>query len=452
MKKRILCLFAIIFTLFLLISCNKARPQKHQSEKEENPLVIFYEKDAMVCVSSFQKRYPDYDAKYIVFDAYEGIEKAIEKYGEPDVILAAYTGQMQMEEWYKENKILNLNDFIEEDDKLDETLYFPETFDTGKVNDELIAIPLTVGIPLYIVRDEYWNGSAFEALSVKYNGRDLFEALNEEVQRKQDKEVFFFIHTIDIGSILRNLGILPLKDSYALEDHEDFIEELYQLAKGVSENYHTAYDFYDVNYPAEFEIDIWSSAVNPERFQGKHVVSEYIGAPQIMVSYFIGVNQAIFKQEAHILWIPTVDDENAYMAVGKTWGLIGAHTSQKERAYDLIRKMMDVPLDEELMKAENTSSSVNKQVALMQLQENSQKTEEVQVYSEKGTHMYSFVKEKLSEKMYNEVAEVLENICGIYRETELDIELSILQNQYIEEYKASTYENYYHDLIRMMEK
>lgn len=169
-----------------------------------------------------------------------------------------------------------------------------------------------------------------------------------------------------------------------------------------------------------------------------------------MASYFIGVNQAIFKQEAHILWIPTVDDENAYIAVGKTWGLIGAHTGQKERAYDLIRKMMDVPLDEELMKAENTSSSVNKEVALVQLQENSQKTEEVQVYSEAGIYMYSFMKEKLSEKMYNEVAEVLENICGIYRETELDIELSILQNQYIEEYKASTYENYYHDLIRMM--
>ena len=433
----------------LLGSCRSNLIYRTQSnENSEETLLVFYEAEASINVVMFQKEYPDYDVKFVPFGAFDDLENMIANEGEPDVILAGCNGEIKMKEWYENGFIKDMDDMFIQDATLKEEDYMKDTFQTGKIDGRLIGLPLTVEIPFYVVCDEFWYGSEFEDLPEEYTGRELYSVLLNEVKKEQSEDMFFLIHRADIYEMLTRIGIIKSKGNEQLGEKE-LISQLYQYAIEVSEEYDKAHKYYDTYQKKEFNVGIFNSAINPERFGGQFVISEYIGAPQIAVSHIVSANQAICGQNVHFLWIPNLDDGNKYTVDGKTWGYIG-NTQKKEEAYELVRKMMDLPLDENLMQLENTYVSVNMEMAIKQLKDNNQKVGEINVYGEQGNYMYSIMKEELSDSMQDEIIEVLENVNEIYRETEIDFEAEYLQYEYIEEGKIYEYEGYYEELKKLI--
>lgn len=207
----------------LLSSCrNHEYREPSKAEEEETTLLVFYEMGADISVVMFQKQYPDYDAKFVPFNAYDDLESTIAKEGKPDVILAGYNGEIKMEEWYEKGFIINMNDLFAQDSTVQEKDYINDTFHAGEVDGKLIGLPLTVNIPFYVVRDEFWYDSEFEGLPEDYTGRELYAALLNEAKKEQSEEMFFLIYRADIYDMLTQIGIINSETNQLPEEEELF--------------------------------------------------------------------------------------------------------------------------------------------------------------------------------------------------------------------------------------
>lgn len=103
------------------------------------------------------------------------------------------------------------------------------------------------------------------------------------------------------------------------------------------------------------------------------------------------------------------------------------------------------------MQIEWTCVSVNREMAIKQLEDNNKNVGERKVYGDQGYYMYSITVEELSDARQNEIIDVLENVSAIHRKTEKYMEAEYLENEYIVEGKVMGYEGYYEELKKIVE-
>lgn len=422
-------LFFFLLGVVLLLTCGACkneRSRKAETQSDEKELIIFYDDSCNVVWHNFKLNYPDIEAKWISIDiSEESIEDAEFEHGSPDLILMGASSMS----WLLEDQgssVEPLGEYIYEDEDLDQDEYFPGTFEIGYINDQLLAIPLEIYMDMLIVREDDLKGSALEQLEYGYTGKELFAALEEETKKGREEDSFLISDSgrYPVDWIYRMNGIIEELDGTVTTD-EELVQAVYSFEVQNREIRATAREYYQTEAENGFiysgkgaETYHGISALDPRIFEGKFYASLWTGAPQIGVAIAKSTNLEIHNQNIEVFYVPNADSGDQYTASVSVLGMIGKDSDEKENAYEVLRKMMDMP--NQLWAQPNSSGfgnigfSVNKESAINMLEDYSEDVGLKQIMNPSGTELYEYEKCQLSEKEKDEIKDVLGKISGMY--------------------------------------
>ncbi len=435
MKKSIVYLWKKIWVAFLvmtvcasLFSCKNREKKTEESEIKfelnaevrqldydvTEPLVVFCECDNGI-IANFQSNYPDIplEIHYTHWFGTEDIEDMIFQYGEPDIIIGfnLWTDDnVRFVELYEEGYIADIQAFYGADGSIVESDYVPDTFEVMTTDNAMIGMPLSWATRCLLIRDSKWKGSEFSYLEEGYTGSELFSVLKIEQEKPREEDEYFWAHTSTFTDILDDLyemNVLSHTESGEIVIDEDLFELLYNFRVKIEKEQYTLPRM--GTHPA----------INQDALNGKYFGCTLFGAPQIAAVY--AKSGAAFEgEEAHIYWIPMINDGDEYIGQVKDVAMVGANSKRKQQAYDVIRLMMDMPIEVYKIagwnNAPQTYSPVNINRAMQLLEEFDSKEENLVIKDFDDNFSELIPKEKLSEQEKKQIQKIIMNMSGLHFE------------------------------------
>lgn len=226
---RKISLIWILLMLFIISTacCHQSTSSQQADDHTEDPILIFTCPGTELLIQNFQQAQPDINIQTKV--VYGSIEKEIERYGEPDILLDFASGS-DFADYYKIGMAADITSFYEKDTQFDDRQYFPGITEVGRSNGQLIALPITIQLPYMTIAKEKWENSAFSAMPETCSVMDLLSAMNEELDKAESKEQYlvFGKEYVDMADWLFSMGAIQEMDTELTIDYELF-DNLYQI-------------------------------------------------------------------------------------------------------------------------------------------------------------------------------------------------------------------------------
>lgn len=199
---------------------------------------------------------------------------------------------------------------------------------------------LQFAVPFITISSEKWQGSAFETLKEGYTGQDVLNALTAEMAKEWDQDY-----------IVTGTGVsTPVKLLYAIgavENGEGAVQidqavfrQVYELEYARRQNRIAVGEKYTGSHR--------DNLTDYESWNGKYLLSDWLnyqGASQMNLVYAENMNAYGLGQETKVIYYPTLNEGGSYLAEDKLYGMIGEGSAQKEKAYSVLRQLMDMPLN-----------------------------------------------------------------------------------------------------------
>ena len=360
-QRKLLLVYSVLI-IMICIGCSNIKNEK-RTEREmleslealEEPLQVFYDGTGYFLLKSFVDSHPEINIRLVNclpdtdngFDEFD-LNKTIEEYGEPDLIIARDELSVYLSEMFHEGHIADLTDFCSNDSSIDTDVYFPGTFDVFSTEEELYALPLGITMDFMLIAESKYNNSTFTKLEEGYTGRELLNVLVEEVHREKETGEFFNENRLPTLLFMHYLDVVTQTDD-GIQLDEDLFKQVYDF------NYHMGKE-------ADEAIEFWNeqgylyernsgyaqfSAIEPRRYEGKFMGSIWNtgDVPALVLSYSETAYQHYTEEGINAVYFPTADDGNKYQARVKVWGAVSEKSNRKQLAYDLLRMLMDEEID-----------------------------------------------------------------------------------------------------------
>ena len=475
-SKRNVVWMVLFFVMVVLISCTNEEEESSQKIEIEDqaeqleidwdePITIFYESNGVLL--NFSNVYPN-----VKFNAYqmasstEANEKdclkyCIEKYGDPDIILinSALTDDIssnRIERWYQEGLIADLEGMYAEDDDLEVSDYIPGTFEILYNEEVLLGIPLSWSMQGLIVPESNVSESHLSLLQNEFNGEELFNALLKELESRKYNDKLFWADwelPFDPISLLIDMGaiIKTENDEYIVD--EKLFASLYEfcmLVRSLEEQYRNMNDIDFSKYQGKLALD-------PTMYDGEYFGLSILGAPQVSMIYAKSIANH-FGNTIKMYWIPSANDGTKYIGKVQEIALLGGNSLRKAQAYEVIRMMMDMPVNiinqpGPTAHNPNTFSPVNIQEAINMLEYfDALDVQNLIIRDWSEEVYYTIEKQKLSEDEKQKIIEMIENMVDLDFDLDLQVkvtEISSIYNYYVGEY-VKDYKHCYLEIMRVL--
>jgi len=469
----LLCILLIITAFTGCASQNERRNSgsmfDETLETMEEPLRIFYDGTGHFLLKSFQDAHPEIDIRLINclpetdngFDEFD-LNKIIEDYGIPDLIIARDELSIYLSEMFKEGHIADLTDFCSNDISIDSDDYFPGTFDVFNTEEELYALPLGITMDFMLIAESKYSNSAFAKLEEGYTGRELLNVLLEEVHKEKETGEFFSENNLSSLLFMHYLDGVTQTDA-GIQMDEDLFKQVYDFNYHVEKEADEAIEFWNEQGDL-YERDLGYakfSAIEPRRYEGSFTGSIWnVGdAPAVVLSYAETAYQYHTEEGIKAVYFPTADDGNKYQAKVKLWGAVSEKSNRKQLAYDFLRMLMDEDIDSFGalwgMDVPEGASILNVNVYPIRIENALSLLDRFEVYSTQliyGNHedpIEILDRVNVSDSEKEKHANVLKSIAGLYC---CAVEISATDDIFNDYFKANVtdYENCYFDMLNML--
>lgn len=459
---------SLLMIVTLLCQCKASTDTNEGKDPIEifTPLLVFYEDGTKNVLDNFKLEHPEIPLDIYRFGGNEeDLIMLTKQKGDPDLLLLNLSMSKSQDRLIEEKYAASLDDFYANDAEIDQSAYFPGTFEVGRSGDSLRSLPLGISVRTLTLREEYWKDSAFEKLESGYTAQDLFDAMEQEINRQKETSVFFSLDGMAGGNlyhVLQMIGALQQTED-GIQIDEALFAKLYALQYRQSQINDAALQYWEnIGYENPQEVH-YRSGLDPRNYQGNFVVSvwpESCGAPQLCLSYAASVNQHFWEQKTYALYYPTIADGNAFGASVEIEGLVGIHSDQQRQAYDALRLMMDTPISLFTQPGglfENTFCPVNKENAhaLLNRFENQPEysdagQDNLTVKDGTGTVLFTVEKTALDDDEKQKLQNVLENISFLYRYTEEEGNAIAILNRYQRDHQIEDYRACYAEIMELL--
>lgn len=441
--RKVLCVGMVVLLMLGPVSCRRyARTTRGKTEntavQKEEELLIFTEisVDASL-MKNFAAAYPDIAYREV---SYRDMDSAIKQNGDPDIILSGC--DFSLSDFCQEGYILDMTAMYDLDTEYDAQAYYPGAESVGKLDDRLYALPLGLETNYMTISDFEWEQMTFSMLPENYSTEQLLEAMTEELltDRKESRAVFSGGYEEYLYDWLWDSGAIEIG---ANEVHLDaaLFEQIAEMLELKTRNFITM-------QRENPEIEQWNDGLSPLGNKWAYSVICWGGspkaewnlgnthtAPQSALVYAQSAQEGVLGEAIHVLWRPTKEGKEEYAAKVNACGMIGKYTKQPQKAYDVLRKMMDMPFvfwqqpDREI----DSSFPVNRQQALTML-ENVEQEGAVNFYVGAGDRTELVEKKSLSQELRTELEDYLTHIAYVYRsDREINRRVQQIWEEYIRE-------------------
>lgn len=420
--KRLLSLLIAALLALGAVSCRqRMRAEKRESTvaKEEQELLIFVEAGIdLSLMKNFKAAYPDVAYRQV---SYQSIEIAVKQNGDPDIILSGCNASLQ--EFYKEGYILDMTTLYDLDTTYDAQAYYPRAESVGKINERIYALPLGLETNYMTVADSDWQQMTFKMLPEEYSVQQLLDAMIEELLKEDrgERAVFSGGYKESFYDWLWDSGAIEVAPNEVYVNQMLF-EQIAEMLELKTQNYWQQNN----KNPQILE---WNHALNPLANKEMYRIICWGGAsdfdfklnaphvaPQSALVYAQSAQKSLLGENIHVLWRPSENRNGQYAAKVNVCGMIGKHTKQEEKAYDVLRKMMDMPwaIWQLPDRMNDSSFPINCQQSLAMLETVEQEgTASFYVVTETGIE--TIEKQVLSDELRQELNNYLTHIAYVYR-------------------------------------
>lgn len=400
-----------------LAGCRQVHERPEESRQEESrpeeaqpaSLVVFQEESCNpLFIFALEAAYPEISFQVIKYND-NNLKEQIAGGRAPDLILGSC--QISLQKLAEDGIIADITAYYKEDENFNSELYYPGVSEVGRVNDVLYAFPLGLETNYMTLREETFRNSAFAALPENYTIQELLQAMLAELDAAQNSSGTVFNGILPVFSLydwLWDSGALQVENGKVFIDQELFDQIIQLLNK----------QYNNVEQVGTFNA---AAPVDPTTEGGQFVAAAWGAngpdvchtAPQIGLVYAQSANRAAFSQETYVLWRPMKGDSRKYAARVGVWGMVGKESDYQELVYEMLRAMMDMPVDGWISPGERTETvfPVNRENALLML-----KTVEntgVDEFS-LGYSGVTAAKEGLDDRLRQNLTDYLENIVCLY--------------------------------------
>lgn len=317
---------------------------------------------------NFKAEYPEIPIQVVsVFSLTSGktLDELQQQTETPDIYLIDPMKLDYDYELVKNGYVADITELFDSDTSYREDMYYPGAISAGKVNDQLYALPLGMTMPYMTIREDVWKDSAFYDLPPHYTAQELFETMENELDQKGN-ESFRVLNggwNVDLlAEWLWDSGAIQTNgDKYTL--NQELCEQICRIICKNERN------------QKETETIFAGNFLDPRIADGQYEIG-YWGywpgyAPQIGLVYAQSANRALMEQDTHVLWKTMAQEVEEYAAKVSLVGAIGQNSSNQKAAYEVLRKMMDMPMTHFIMPSSlsgGTACPVNRDEALAMIQ------------------------------------------------------------------------------------
>ena len=459
-QRKLWLLVCIMLILAVFSGCGKNKVKNSPIQEEtletmEEPLRIFYDGTGEKLLRSFINAHPEINIMLINclhVGTEIDMEEIINKNGVPDLIIAGEEKSGCLPDLYHEEYIADLGEYCANDTSIVADDYFPETFEVFREEEKMYALPLGISVDFMLTSESKYNDSAFAQLPEGYTGRELVNALLEEVQKEKELGEFFSeINVLPLVWMSRLNGITQTEDGIQMD--EELFKQLYEFTYQNGMIQTDARRFWNqqgegVNGSSGFA---YPCAMDPRRYEGRWTVD--IGSMEdpaaLILSYAESAYQYHIEEGIKAIYIPTADDGSKYEARVKMWGAVAEESTKKELAYELLRELMDTEINNFGM-VRGVPVNVNnvypiKKANAMSLLENFEEQTAKLMYE--NDIVIDRIDVSAEEKEKHE--KMLNSISGLYCLTNEMQEISQISRDYFDA-NISDYKNCYLDMLNAL--
>ncbi len=419
---------------------------KQFEAEDEEPLVVFYDSGIVpVVLSNFMLVHPE--VKLEVYglsgDDFEDVQNTIATYGHPDIWLFAGTGQTKkhIANLYELGMIADMRNFISEEQNLNTLDYVGGTFTSLDNGDIIFGLPLTWKKRCLIIRDSQWRNSELAYLSENFTGEEFYKTLITESEKvRPDNGIFWADSTFYFWSDIYELGLVQEKENEVIIDEELFnmVLEFTLEQEKINEEVRNLYSRNTGASTGRPDLFQGTPALDPAMYAGNYLGCSLNGAPQVTSVYAKSMTE-LHGEGIYMYYIPTFGNGDEYIANVAEFAMVGGTSSRQQQAYEVIRLMMDTPMELITQPSGRTSmgetySPVNIELALQLLDYFETAEGELNIFDRVGNLFYTVEKKQLSE---NEKEQMEELITGI-------VDLSF---QYVNDEAREVFMLYYYEYM-----
>ncbi len=379
MKKMIALLLCLSVAVSLL-GCHKTRDRSDRDTKKEEtsneiqadePLTLYYVENqyhqGMVMLLGWYRTQKDavkIDA--VAFKTAEELEQALEE-GDPDIIMLdklVSGAALDPFSWIKEGEIVCLDPYMEADGNFDRTNYLAGTLEAGAYGGEQYILPLSVSNQYLLTNEGELEMGTLSALGGDYTTMQLMEEMIRDAEAHEGQTYFthvpFYYDLAGMGAWIYDLleltGALHVdRESLEVVVDEELFTKTMEYMKVLMDDANLLYGgTVDMNGEDFLSVETYCTAILSDR-----------NAPY-MTRYMSSACHQLLEQEMVIM--PYALPTGGYAANINVMGMVGAGSDRQEEAYQVLRRMMDVPKEKwETINVDDTFvqlSSVNKNEAL----------------------------------------------------------------------------------------
>lgn len=435
--KVLLCLYLCLTCALGLLGCSsRARSPEAGDSMEtdsQESLLVFYTPEAYSVLQDYHQAHPE--IKLMGRPLLNGVEEdwleaSIKQYGEPDILLLGEYEFSKMEQWSENDGIADLNKLYIADDTVRSDQYFAGAFEMFEMKGHLLGLPLGMSFEYMTLREENWRMSSLSALDESYTARELLSALMEEAKKPREEGWYIDRGSRSITEWIYQVGGVQKKDGRIVVDEKMF-EQVYTYSYLLKCNQEEA-DEYHREQEAEYDIEklIFSSGLDHNWLDGKVLIDSWRGAPQVGLVYAKSTNQAQCSQETHVYWVPKMDTKDQYLGRVSLCGAIGAKSAQQQRAYQVLRQMMDMRRQSYVQPTKGLSyCPINQQAAIDLIGDYNTLNGDLYILSTSNQIVYTLERERLNQKEIDDLKNMISRVSGLYLKPGLTLDEEILLDQ-----------------------
>ena len=341
----LLCLYMILS----LVGCHKTRSsQSNVPKRNSDALLLYYVDNASFQAPLLQlgwyRMQPDaVKIEAIGFESALELEEALEEEC-PDIILldkiSAGTS-LNPFQWIDEGKIASLNSYMDLDEEYNEQNYIHGSMEAGKCGDDQYILPLSISTQYLLINESELNTGALSTLGKNPTVQRLMEELVRDAKAHEEELYFthvpFYMDIMDqnqwVYELLEQSGALHVDHQDKKVDvDEELFEQTMKYVQVVLEDQKRMYENgADLATAGFMDIESYCTAVLTDR-----------NAP-LMTRYMHSACHQLLNQE--MILLPYQLEDGSFVQSINVMGMVGAESARPSEAYQVLRKMMDMPAD-----------------------------------------------------------------------------------------------------------
>ncbi len=346
---RILALLLCLVMTLGIAGCHKTRSAKKETKKtDSDALTLYYIENPsyqgpLMLLGWYRMQPEAIKIEATGFASVIELEEAL-KEGFPDILLLdkVSTGtRLEPFSWISEGKIAGLNVYMEQDSDYDEENYIYGTMEAGKFGDEQYILPLSVSAQYLLINESELSTGTLSALGGQPVAKRLMEELVNDAQSHEGEMYFthvpFYVDVTDpsqwIYELLEQSGALHVdhRDQQVTVD-EALFDQTMKYVEVVLGDQRRMYEYGTELATASFmDVEHYCTAVLTDR-----------NAP-LMTRYMGSASHQLLDQDMIVL--PYQLEDGSFVQNINVMGMVGADSDRQQEAYQVLRKMMDVPAD-----------------------------------------------------------------------------------------------------------